>query len=444
MRREDTIVAVATGSGRAAIAVLRLSGPATRRILEVLAGSVPQPRFASLRAIYASDGAVLDRALVIFFSAPASFTGEDVAELHLHGGPAVIAAVLGRLLETRLCRLAEAGEFSRRAFINGKLDLTEAEGIADLIDAETETQRRQAMRQLEGALSLTVENWRERLVDTMALVEASLDFSDEGDVPEGLMDEAVSAASLVGKEIETVLNDGARGERLRDGFTVVIAGPPNVGKSTLINRIAGRDVAIVSPVAGTTRDMIELHCDLGGTPVVFVDTAGLRDTDDPVEREGVVRARKRAQAADLVLLLFDNKIDADTDGATGFEAVAPENIIMVRTKYDLQPDDEVMEGAVVVSAKTGAGIDILLKRIEQQFAGRSDSQTALITRERHRTALTDAARHLSRVSAAHVSTSPELLAEDIRLGMRALGRITGRVDVEDVLDRLFAGFCIGK
>lgn len=444
MRREDTIVAVATGSGRAAIAVLRLSGPATRRILEVLAGSVPQPRFASLRAIYASDGAVLDRALVIFFSAPASFTGEDVAELHLHGGPAVIAAVLGRLLETRLCRLAEAGEFSRRAFINGKLDLTEAEGIADLIDAETETQRRQAMRQLEGALSLTVENWRERLVDTMALVEASLDFSDEGDVPEGLMDEAVSAASLVGKEIETVLNDGARGERLRDGFTVVIAGPPNVGKSTLINRIAGRDVAIVSPVAGTTRDMIELHCDLGGTPVVFVDTAGLRDTDDPVEREGVVRARKRAQAADLVLLLFDNKIDADTDGATGFEAVAPENIIMVRTKYDLQPDDEVIEGAVAVSAKTGTGIDILLKRIEQQFAGRSDSQTALITRERHRTALTDAARHLSRVSAAHVSTSPELLAEDIRLGMRALGRITGRVDVEDVLDRLFAGFCIGK
>lgn len=444
MRREDTIVAVATGSGRAAIAVLRLSGPATRRILEVLAGSVPQPRFASLRAIYASDGAVLDRALVIFFSTPASFTGEDVAELHLHGGPAVIAAVLGRLLETRLCRLAEAGEFSRRAFINGKLDLTEAEGIADLIDAETETQRRQAMRQLEGALSLTVENWRERLVDTMALVEASLDFSDEGDVPEGLMDEAVSAASLVGKEIETVLNDGARGERLRDGFTVVIAGPPNVGKSTLINRIAGRDVAIVSPVAGTTRDMIELHCDLGGTPVVFVDTAGLRDTDDPVEREGVVRARKRAQAADLVLLLFDNKIDADTDGATGFEAVAPENIIMVRTKYDLQPDDEVIEGAVAVSAKTGTGIDILLKRIEQQFAGRSDSQTALITRERHRTALTDAARHLSRVSAAHVSTSPELLAEDIRLGMRALGRITGRVDVEDVLDRLFAGFCIGK
>ncbi|MFD2252373.1 tRNA modification GTPase [Pseudochelatococcus lubricantis] len=444
MRREDTIVAVATGSGRAAIAVLRLSGPATRRILEVLAGSVPQPRFASLRAIYASDGAVLDRALVIFFSAPASFTGEDVAELHLHGGPAVIAAVLGRLLETRLCRLAEAGEFSRRAFINGKLDLTEAEGIADLIDAETETQRRQAMRQLEGALSLTVENWRERLVDTMALVEASLDFSDEGDVPEGLTDEAVSAASLVGKEIETVLNDGARGERLRDGFTVVIAGPPNVGKSTLINRIAGRDVAIVSPVAGTTRDMIELHCDLGGTPVVFVDTAGLRDTDDPVEREGVVRARKRAQAADLVLLLFDNKIDADTDGATGFEAVAPENIIMVRTKYDLQPDDEVIEGAVAVSAKTGTGIDILLKRIEQQLAGRSDSQTALITRERHRTALTDAARHLSRVSAAHVSTSPELLAEDIRLGMRALGRITGRVDVEDVLDRLFAGFCIGK
>lgn len=441
MYGQDTIVAVATGAGRSAIAVLRLSGPQTRAILEAVMGSVPKPRMASLRAIRALDGTVLDRALVLYFASPASFTGEEVAEFHLHGGQAVVSAVMRRLVETGLCRLAEPGEFSRRAFLNGKLDLAEAEGIADLIDAETEAQRRQAIRQLEGSLSQAVESWRARLIDAMALTEASLDFSDEGDVPEGLIEEAVEIVAAVQNELISALNDNRSGERLREGFTVVIVGAPNVGKSTLLNRIAGRDVAIVSPIAGTTRDLIELRCDLGGTPVVFVDTAGLRETSDPIEREGVERARKRADAADLVLYLTDNDsacapVISHTELGTGSV-----DTLIVRTKSDLQP---AAEAQIAVSAKTGEGIDQLLALIEQRIASTYGGQTALVTRERHRIAFLDAKAHLSRVVGARPDMPPELLAEDIRLGTRALGRITGRVDVEEVLDRLFSGFCIGK
>lgn len=441
VNRVDTIVAPATGGGRAAIAVLRLSGSGIRRILEAVTGSVPMPRVASLRAIRDTDGAVLDRALVLYFPAPASFTGEDVAELHLHGGQAVVSAVMCRLLETNLCRLAEAGEFSRRAFLNGKLDLSEAEGIADLIDAETEAQRRQAMRQLEGALSSAVEDWRERLLNVMALVEASLDFSDEGDVPTDLMAEAISGARRVHDEITAALDDGRRGERLRDGLTVAIAGPPNVGKSTLLNRIARRDVAIVSPIAGTTRDIIELRCDLGGMPVVFLDTAGLRETDDPIEKEGVERARRRLRTADLVLLLSSGDDVSEDHEAIELSSGA---VMKVRTKSDLLPVESRDAGEWAISAKTGAGIDDLLAEVERRLNAGYDARVAVITRERHRSALSDAASHLERVSAYRPDALPELVAEDIRLGMRALGRITGRVGVEEILDRLFAGFCIGK
>lgn len=443
MHGEDTIVAVATGAGRSAIAVIRVSGPKTRRILEAVTGSTPKPRMASLRAIRASDGTVLDQALVLYFVSPASFTGEDVAEFHLHGGQAVVSAVLRCLIGTGLCRLAEPGEFSRRAFLNGKLDLAEAEGIADLIDAETESQRRQAMRQLEGALSQTVESWRARLIDAMALTEASLDFSDEGDVPEGLIEESIAIVTGVQAEIASALDDNRTGERLRDGFTVVIVGAPNVGKSTLLNRIAGRDVAIVSSIAGTTRDLIELRCDLDGMPVVFVDTAGLRETDDPIEREGVERARKRATAADLVLYLIDNDIESSFELIDLADKFGSADILVVRSKLDLHPDySSAIE--LAVSAKTGEGIDRLLKSITDRISSSCGSQAALVTRERHRLAFEDAKAHLLRVVGARLDLPPELLAEDIRLAARALGRVTGRVDVEEVLDRLFSGFCIGK
>ncbi|MGV6871470.1 tRNA uridine-5-carboxymethylaminomethyl(34) synthesis GTPase MnmE [Pseudochelatococcus sp. B33] len=440
----DTIVAPATAAGRSAIAVVRLSGPATRDIVTRTCGALPRPRYASLRAIRDGQGHVLDHGLVLFFAAPASFTGEDVAELHLHGGQAVVSAVLRGLLDTGLCRLAEAGEFSRRAFLNGKLDLTAAEGIADLIDAETEAQRRQAMRQLEGVLSAAVEDWRERLLEAMALVEASLDFSDEGDVPDGLIEQGVATAAAIRAEIAAALDDGRAGERLRDGFTVAIVGPPNAGKSTLLNRIAGRDVAIVSPLAGTTRDAIEVRCDLAGTPVVFVDTAGLRDTDDPIEREGVERARKRAAAADLVLRLraTDDRsgasFESDSEWAAGVDMLA------VRTKSDLEPDRTAEDNVIAISAVTGEGIDDLLAAVKQRVAA-SAPQAPLITRERHRRAFMDTAEHLDRaVRASSVDADPELVAEDMRLALRALGRITGGVDVEDILDRLFSGFCIGK
>lgn len=444
MRSSDTIVALATAAGRSAITVLRVSGSGTRAAVTALCGSVPPPRQAGLRAIRDGDGQVLDRALVLFFAGPASFTGEDAAEFHLHGGQAVIRAVLRRLLDTGLCRVAEAGEFSRRAFINGKLDLTAAEATADLIDAETEGQRRQAMRQLEGALSITVEKWRETLIEAMALIEACLDFSDEGDVPDGLVERGIALADAVYREIAVALDDARSGERLRDGFTVAIVGSPNVGKSTLLNRIAGRDVAIVSPLAGTTRDAIEVRCDLDGTPVVFVDTAGLRETQDPIEREGVERARQRAATADLVLRL-ESVNTVPPSGVDPDRAFAADvDVLYVKTKSDLvsnSPSND--DGVLTISAVTGDGIADLLATVRERVAVRAP-QAALITRERHRRALVDASQHLHRVVQRGSDGQAELIAEDMRLGLRALGRITGRVDVEDILDKLFAGFCIGK
>lgn len=448
-RNSDTIVALATVPGRAAIAVLRVSGARTQNIVAKLCDSVPRPREAGLRFIRDAQGEVLDQALVITFTMPASFTGEDVAEFHLHGGQAVVSAVLRAILDTGLCRLAEAGEFSRRAFLNGKLDLTAAEGIADLIDAETEAQRRQAMRQLEGVLATAVEDWRDRLIGAMALIEASLDFADEGDVPDGLLENGAAVAGAVHAQINTALNDGRAGERLRDGYTVAIVGPPNAGKSTLVNRIAGRDVAIVSPLAGTTRDAIEVRCDLDGFPVVFIDTAGLRDTDDPIEREGVHRARMRAASADLILVLSAIDMSASTDGYTSLTFPDKSDVIRVRTKADLQPSgtglvDPSGDDVLAISALSGDGIDHLLMEIKRRIAARAP-QAALITRERHRRALMDAAEHLARVNdGAMQGRAPELVAEDMRLALRSLGRITGRVDVEDILDRLFSGFCIGK
>jgi len=439
MRSDDTIFAAASGFGRSAVCVIRVSGPRTRAALEAMAGGPPPPRRLALRRLVEpGTGEPLDLALVAWMPGPSSFTGEDQAELHIHGGLATRAAVLRALGTVAGCRAAEPGEFTRRAFLNGRMDLSKVEGLADLIDAETEAQRRQALRQLEGRLGSLVETWRARLIEALALLEAALDFSDEGDVPATLEGEAATIADEVAAAMRKHLADARRGERLRDGFTVVLAGPPNAGKSTLLNALARRDVAIVSPVAGTTRDAIEVRCDLSGLPVTFVDTAGLRDSADPIEREGVARARARLGAADLVLWL----IAPDLPGEAGPAGQCP--MLRVGTKADLGGSDE--EGVdLTVSAAVGVGLAELLDRIGREAEKALDGGDAVITRERHRRALETSEAALVRAQAA-LADEPyaELAAEDVRLALRALGAITGRVDVEEILDRLFATFCIGK
>jgi tRNA modification GTPase len=446
----DTIFAAASGHGRAAICVIRTSGPRSRFILETMAGAVPPPRRLVLRTLHGADADILDQALVAFMPAPRTYTGEDQAELHIHGGLATRQAVLRALAALAGCRAAEPGEFTRRAFLNGRLDLSRAEGLADLIDAETEAQRRQAMRQLEGALGNKAEHWRESLLDELALAEATLDFADEADVPDALGAEAVARIARMRDEMAGVLARPG-GERLRDGFTAVLAGAPNAGKSTLLNTIAGRDVAIVSPLAGTTRDAIEVRCDLGGLPVTLVDTAGLRESqeaiEDAIEREGVARTVARARSADLVLWLVA------PDGTVPHGSVAPDGtaarafdgapILMVGTKSDLGC---TWPGAidVAVSARTGAGLPALLESIRNAAERTFGLGDPIITRERHRAALVDAEAALGRAIDPLGVAPTELVAEELRLAARAIGRISGRVDVDDVLDRLFSAFCIGK
>jgi tRNA modification GTPase len=433
----DTIFAAASGVGRSAVAVVRISGPRTRSVLEAVAGGVPaEPRRLSLRVLRdPGSGEPLDQALVVWMPGPHSFTGEDQAELQIHGGLAVRAAVLRVLAQFDGCRPAEPGEFTRRAFLNGRMDLSRVEGLADLIDAETEAQRRQALQQLEGRLGGAVEAWREDALQILALLEAALDFSDEDDVSESVEREASRRLGELAAGIADVLRQPS-GERLRDGFVVVLAGAPNAGKSTLLNVLARREVAIVSPLAGTTRDAIEVRCDLAGLPVTFVDTAGLRDSADPIEQEGVARARARAAAADLVLWLVapDEAIPSQSSAARG---------LVVRTKADLGGSPAGVD--VVVSARTGLGMSVLLERIGAEAERQLGAGDAVLTRERHRVALEEALGLLRQArEILNTGGSTELAAEDVRLATRAIGRITGRVDVEDMLDRLFSSFCIGK
>lgn len=437
--RTDTIFAPASGFGRAAVAVVRISGPAAGAALDRLAGGRPEPRRLSLRRLRdPASQEILDQALVAWLPGPATATGEDMAELHLHGGLAVRVAVLRALARVPGCRPAEAGAFSRRAFLNGRIDLTEAEGIADLIDAETEAQRIQALRQLDGALGRQVAAWRETGIELLAGAEAALDFADEGDVDETGLDGALSGrAAALRDAIGTALADGRRGERLREGFCVVLAGAPNAGKSTLLNALSGRDAAIVSDIPGTTRDAIEVRCDLGGLPVVLVDTAGLRETEDAIEAEGVKRTHRRIRSADLVLHLVP------ADGEAVAEELADVPVLPVRTKSDLGAA-EGRAGGLAVSAVTGAGLDALLDAVQDAAAASLGKGDALVTRERHRDALSRAAGHLDRVATAPTGFPPELVAEDLRLAVRALGEVGGHVGVEEMLDRLFAGFCIGK
>ena len=564
-----TIFALSSGRPPAAIAVIRISGSRAGDALKALGVKIPEPRKAALARIRDSDSdnEIIDEALALWFPGPHSETGEDVAELQLHGGRAVIAGVLDALGRVDGLRMAEAGEFTRRAFENGKLDLTAVEGLADLIGAETQGQRRQAFRQMKGLLGNRAETWRQRLIQALALVEARIDFSDEGDVPEDLVAPAVGIARELAAEIAAALADGSRGERLREGLVVAIAGPPNAGKSTLLNRLAQREAAIVSPYAGTTRDVIEVHLELAGMPVTLLDTAGIRETDDPVELEGVRRARDRAAGADLVLWVVDaseasgpmadptspppgfrarspgpprndgsdsvarpgsifadrgyrfgGPNDASVPEAAGPKTASPPPepstapaasppIWLIRNKVDLIQGDSInsehgfqknhkseqegsfnkpltdmvnsglthksednlrtyspltnmVSGELIgrsepevaksdavfnLSATSGEGFDLLLAELAQ-YAGNflAGAESSLVTRARHRHALEETLAALHRAIAPDTAGREDLLAEELRIAARALGRLTGRVDVEDILDVIFRDFCIGK
>lgn len=444
----DTIYAPATAPGRAAIAVLRLSGPASAHVCLCLTRRPPPPpRRATLRALHdPAGGEVLDRGLALWMPGPDSFTGEDVLELQVHGGRAVVDALLAALAELPGLRPAEPGEFTRRAFLAGRLDLTAAEGLADLVDAETRAQARQALRQMDGALARLYDGWRDRLVAALALLEAEIDFAADEDVPDRLIDQVAPEIAELGAAIQAHLADAGRGERLREGLSVAIVGPVNAGKSSLLNRIAGRDVAIVAATPGTTRDVIEVQLDLDGLPLTLLDMAGLREAGDEVEAEGVRRARARAERADLRLILFDGAHWPELDRAT--TAWLDHDALVAVNKADLGLPAALLVGgreALRLSCRTGAGLDRLLDRLRDAARGRlSSADRPVLTRARHRVALGEALDALKRFEAAAEGGELALLAEDLRLAARALGRITGRVVVDDLLDRIFASFCIGK
>ncbi|MGF7174503.1 tRNA uridine-5-carboxymethylaminomethyl(34) synthesis GTPase MnmE [Azospirillum doebereinerae] len=440
-----TIFALATAPGRSGVAVVRVSGPGAGSALTALSGRpLPEPRRATLATLRdPATGDALDDALVLRFTAPASFTGEDVVELHLHGGRAVVTGVIEALAALPGLRLAEPGEFTRRAFENGKLDLTEAEAVADLIDAETTAQRRQALRQMDGALGRLYDGWRDRLTRALAHIEADIDFADE-DLPGGVADAVRPVVERLIAEIAAHLDDGGRGERLREGLHIAIVGAPNAGKSSLLNALARRDAAIVSARAGTTRDVIEVHLDLGGYPVVLADTAGLREAAaDEVEEEGIRRARDRAARADVKVAVFDATALPDLDPAT--LALIDADTVVAVNKRDLSDSPLPLIGGqtpIPVSARSGAGLVDLEKCLAAFSAERlAVGGTPSLTRARHRAALEECRASLERALSAPL---PELAAEDIRLASRALGRITGRVDVEDLLEIIFRDFCIGK
>ncbi|PWS38561.1 tRNA uridine-5-carboxymethylaminomethyl(34) synthesis GTPase MnmE [Falsiroseomonas bella] len=438
---QDTIFARASGAGGAAIAVVRLSGPRTGDVLRKLTGALPQARLASLRALRdPQTEEVLDRALLLWFPGPASFTGEDSAELHLHGGPAVVADVAEALVGLG-CRPAEGGEFTRRAFLHGKLDLTQAEAVADLVAAETSAQRRQALRQADGALGQLYAAWTARASRMLAHQEAAIEFTMD-DLPTDLDRTARRMAAELAAEIAQHLDDGRRGEKLREGLSVAIVGPPNAGKSSLLNALSGREAAIVSAQPGTTRDVVECRLLLGGVPVTLADTAGLRASADEIEREGVRRARRRAQEADVLIAALP--ADSAPDAQTLALVAGRQDALLVATKCDLaEPPAEITGRSVLpTSARMGTGLAELtaeLTRRAEQQAGATDAP--LITRARHRAALHEARDLLMEAQAAR---QPELAAEAYRGVVRALGRLTGHVGVEDVLDIVFGDFCIGK
>ena len=444
----DTIFALASAPGRAAVAVVRVSGPASAEVCRRLTGRPPPPaRQAVLRRLADAAGAPLDRGLLLWFPGPRSFTGEDVLELQLHGGRGVLAGLLDTLAAVPGLRAAEPGEFSRRAFLNGRLDLTAVEGLADLVAADTRAQARQALRQLEGELGRRYDAWRETLLWALARLEAAIDFApEEADVPADLAAAVGPAVGQLSAEIAAHLADGGRGERLREGLVVAVVGAPNAGKSSLVNRLARREVAIVTAQPGTTRDVLEVELELDGYPVTLLDTAGLREAADEAEAEGVRRARARAERADLRLLLFDGARWPALDPAT--LALLDADARCVVNKADLLPAAGALQIAEVpalrLSCRTGEGFEGLLATLGAIAGERmAPGASALLTRSRHRAALGATLEALDRFQRAQHGELA-LLAEDLRLAARALGRITGRVGVDDILDRIFAEFCIGK
>ena len=450
--KPETIIALASGAGRAGVALIRLSGPEAGAALEALTGrGKPPPRVAARRAFLDPRGGLsLDDGLALWFPGPASFTGEDVAELHVHGGPAVIAALIDAALSLPGVRPAEPGEYTRRAFEHGKLDLAEAEGLADLVDAETEGQRRQALRQRRGALSAVYEGWRGRLIAAAALIEAEIDFPDEN-LPGALAQRAGPLLRALADDMGRHLDDAHRGERIRDGFRIAIIGPPNAGKSSLLNALAQREAAIVSDIPGTTRDVVEVRLLLAGFHVWIADTAGLREAADAVEAEGVRRALERAEAADL-------RIGVMEAGAQLVEPKLTEALdlfdILALTKADLPGRyGLLLSGALtqglelertLVSSKTGEGVEALVALIAARVERVLGAEEApVLTRARHRWLVYDARAALERAIPA-LDQGPELAAEDVRAASDNIGRLTGRIDVEDLLGEIFESFCIGK
>ena len=436
----DTIYAVASGAGKAAISVVRVSGPACGTVLATMLRRPVLARRASLRQLCSpSTGEVLDQALVLHFPGAASFTGEDAVEFHLHGGRGVVTAVLRALGQIESLRPAEPGEFTRRALMAGKLDLAEVEGLADLIDSETEQQRVQAIRQFSGGLTGHVTLWRECLLGALALVTAEIDFGEEGDVPADLSKSVREKAAEVLDYLDTALAQHKGAERVREGVSIVLAGAPNSGKSSLLNALAGREAAIVSEHAGTTRDLVEVALDIAGVPVWLVDTAGLREAEGPIEAEGIMRAKARAARADLVLWLT-----AADQGAIDLPPNLSADLWRVTTKIDLGRDPRC--GAdLAVSVLSGAGLEALVTRLGDYVRDRLPHEgVALLTRKRHVLACESARCALLRVVQSEVSQPLDLIAADLHEAARALAQVIGLIEVEQVLDDIFSRFCIGK
>ncbi|HEY0121245.1 MAG TPA: tRNA uridine-5-carboxymethylaminomethyl(34) synthesis GTPase MnmE [Rhizobium sp.] len=434
----DTIFALSSGALPSGVAVVRISGPQALSATSVLAGSLPKPRQAALKTIRTRNGLAIDQGLVLIFPAPASFTGEDCAEIHVHGGKAVVAALLDELAGFEGCRLAEHGEFSRRALENGKMDLVEVEGLADLIAAETEMQRRLAVEHAAGGLSKLYAGWADRLTRARALIEAELDFADEDDVPGSVSDLVWDDMAKLRAELSAHLAGAGFGEIVRDGLKVVIAGAPNAGKSSLMNALARREVAIVTDIAGTTRDVLQIDLNIEGYAVRLYDTAGLRETEEIIEREGIRRALKTATEADVILSLAEIGAEAQTD-FPGFSG----KILRIGTKADIHPADG-RDYDLSISSATGLGLAELHQLLIEDLQDRSTALSlALPSRVRHRTLLAESLETLTQAVSA-TSAGLDIRAEYLRQAAHSLGRITGRVDVEDLLDVIFSEFCIGK
>ena len=428
----DTIYALSSGAVPSGVAVIRISGPRAEPALLALTQPLPKPRTAALRTLRRPEGGIIDQGIVLWFPAPRSETGEDMVELQVHGGRAVVQAIFG-ILSARLLRLAEPGEFIRRAFNNGKLDLTEVEGLADLIAAETEIQRRQAVGQAAGALARRAERWRETLIDLRAQIEARLDFSDEGDVAEALPSDFWPRLATMKAEMEEAVRSFVSAERVREGFRVAILGPPNAGKSSLLNALSRREVAIVTHEPGTTRDVLEVPLDLHGYPVILYDTAGLREADSLAEQEGMRRARRTAEDADLLLWLSDCEAPADPP-----PDLPNRPLLRLSTKIDLAPPTPGSD--LGISLITRSGLIELTEKLTNAAAESLGGGSALVTRQRQKEAILQAVGALDGAP----GKADEVVADLLRAASEAIGRLSGRIDVEDVLDRLFSEFCIGK